>query len=147
MTIENFNQHIYSAQASSKKEEKVLFNDTDLRQSFVEFCRDHMEHENLARWSRSQSSDNLRFLKVVEVTPELGGIRFAEAIGRKFMEDSIQQLYFRDVQAWVNIDGVCDDVTQRAYVTVGNGYFAIHHVHLNMPAGTIFGLSLSEHLI
>ena len=49
MTIENFNQHIYSAQASSKKEEKVLFNDTDLRQSFVEFCRDHMEHENLAK--------------------------------------------------------------------------------------------------
>jgi hypothetical protein len=49
MTIENFNQHIYSAQAPSKKEEKVLFNDTDLRQSFVEFCRDHMEHENLAK--------------------------------------------------------------------------------------------------
>ena len=49
MTIENFNQHIYSAQASCKKEEKVLFNDTDLRQSFVEFCRDHMEHENLAK--------------------------------------------------------------------------------------------------
>ena len=81
--------------------------------------------EGLARWSRSQSSDNLRFLKVVEVTPELGGIRFAEAVSRKFMEDGIQQLYFRDVQAWVNIDGVCDDVTQGAYVAVGNSYLAI----------------------
>ena len=49
MTIENFNQHIYSAQAPSKPEEKVLYNGTDLRQSFVEFCRDHMEHENLAK--------------------------------------------------------------------------------------------------
>lgn len=48
MTIENFNNHIFTAQAPSKPDEKVLFNGNDLRQSFVEFCREHMEKEDLA---------------------------------------------------------------------------------------------------
>jgi len=47
MTIENFNKHIFVAQAPTKPEEKVLFNGNDLRQSFVEFCREHMENEDL----------------------------------------------------------------------------------------------------
>ena len=49
MTIENFNNHVFTAQVPSKPEEKVLFNGTDLRQSFVEFCREHMEKEDLAK--------------------------------------------------------------------------------------------------
>ena len=49
MTIENFNQHIFSAQAPTKKEDATLYKDTDLRQSFIDFCRDHLEHENLAK--------------------------------------------------------------------------------------------------
>ena len=49
MTIENFNKHIYTAQAPSKPEEKVLFNGNDLRQSFIDFCREHMEKEDLAK--------------------------------------------------------------------------------------------------
>ena len=49
MTIANFNQHVFQDASPKKPEEKVLYNGTDLRQSFVEFCRDHMEHENLAK--------------------------------------------------------------------------------------------------
>ena len=49
MTIENFNHHIYTAQTPSKPEEKVLFNGNDLRQSFIDFCREHMEKEDLAK--------------------------------------------------------------------------------------------------
>ena len=49
MTIENFNNHIYTAQAPSKPEEKVLFKDNDLRQSFIEFCRNRFENEGLAK--------------------------------------------------------------------------------------------------
>jgi hypothetical protein len=49
MTIANFNQHVFQDVSPKKPEEKVLYNGTDLRQSFVEFCRDHMEHENLAK--------------------------------------------------------------------------------------------------
>ena len=49
MTIANFNQHVFQDASPKKPEDKVLYNGTDLRQSFVEFCRDHMEHENLAK--------------------------------------------------------------------------------------------------
>ena len=48
MTIENFNRHVYTAQAPGKPDEKVLFHGNDLRQSFVEFCREHLEKEDLA---------------------------------------------------------------------------------------------------
>lgn len=48
MTIENFNNHVFTAQVVSKPKEKVMFNGNDLRQSFVEFCREHMEKEDLA---------------------------------------------------------------------------------------------------
>lgn len=48
-TLENFNKHIFQAKVPSKPEDKVLFNGTDLRQSFIDFCRDHLEHENLAK--------------------------------------------------------------------------------------------------
>lgn len=49
MTIENFNQHIYNAQIPSTKENTQMFNGNDLRQSFVEFCREHLEKEGLAK--------------------------------------------------------------------------------------------------
>lgn len=49
MTIENFNNHIYTAQVPSKPEDKVLFKGNDLRQSFIEFCREHFENEGLAK--------------------------------------------------------------------------------------------------
>ena len=48
-TLENFNKHIFQAKVPSKPEDNVLFNGTDLRQSFIDFCRDHLEHENLAK--------------------------------------------------------------------------------------------------
>ena len=49
MTIENFNKHIFIAQVPQKTEDKVLHNGNDLRQSFVQFCREHMDKEDLAK--------------------------------------------------------------------------------------------------
>jgi len=49
MTIENFNNHIYTAQVPSKPEDKVLFKGNDLRQSFIDFCRERFENEGLAK--------------------------------------------------------------------------------------------------
>jgi site-specific recombinase XerD len=48
MTIENFNKHIFTAQTPAKPEEKVLFKGNDLRQSFIDFCRNRFENEGLA---------------------------------------------------------------------------------------------------
>lgn len=48
MTIKNFTSHVFQAKAATKSEDKVVFNGNDLRQSFVEFCRKHMEQEDLA---------------------------------------------------------------------------------------------------
>jgi site-specific recombinase XerD len=48
MTIENFNKHIFTAQTPTKPEEKVLFKGNDLRQSFIDFCRNRFENEGLA---------------------------------------------------------------------------------------------------
>lgn len=49
MTIENFNKHIFIAQVPQKTEDKVLHNGNDLRQSFGQFCREHMDKEDLAK--------------------------------------------------------------------------------------------------
>ena len=49
MTIENFNKHIYTAQAPSKPKEDVLYKGTDLRQSFVDWCLERLENEGLAK--------------------------------------------------------------------------------------------------
>lgn len=49
MTIENFNKHIYTAQAPTKPEESVLFNGNDLRQSFIDWSLERLEKEGLAK--------------------------------------------------------------------------------------------------
>ena len=49
MTIENFNNHIYQNATEVAEDPALSFNGTDLRQSFVEFCRNHMEDEDLAK--------------------------------------------------------------------------------------------------
>ena len=49
MTIDNFNKHIFVAQIPNNPEAKVLYNGNDLRQSFVQFCREHMAKEDLAK--------------------------------------------------------------------------------------------------
>ena len=49
MTIENFNKHIYTAQAPSKPEEDVLYKGNDLRQPFVDWCLERLELEGLAK--------------------------------------------------------------------------------------------------
>ena len=67
MTIENFNQHIFQAKSPSTPKEDVLYNGTDLRQSFVEFCREHIEKENLR-------PNSLKGFKVVFDSLETSGI-------------------------------------------------------------------------
>lgn len=67
MTIENFNQHIFQAKSPSSPKEDVLYNGTDLRQSFVEFCRKHIEKENLR-------PNSLKGFKVVFDSLETSGI-------------------------------------------------------------------------
>ena len=42
-------KHIFTAQTPTKPEEKVLFKGNDLRQSFIEFCRNRFENEGLAK--------------------------------------------------------------------------------------------------
>lgn len=56
MTIENFNTHIFQAKTPTKPEDKVLFNGHDQRQSFVDYCREHMNKEDL----RPNSLKNIR---------------------------------------------------------------------------------------
>lgn len=48
MTIDNFTKHIFMDE-HPRQTPSVLFNGHDLRQSFVQFCRDHMNNENLAK--------------------------------------------------------------------------------------------------
>lgn len=48
MTIDNFCRHAEIDELSINKG-KVMFNGNYLRQSFVKFCRDHLEQENLAK--------------------------------------------------------------------------------------------------
>lgn len=48
MTIENFNNHIY-LENTRIPEDLHTFKGNDLRQNFVEFCREHMAKENLAK--------------------------------------------------------------------------------------------------
>ena len=67
MTIENFNQHIFQAKTPSTPKENVLYNGTDLRQSFVEFCRESIEKEDLR-------PNSLKGFKVVFDSLETSGI-------------------------------------------------------------------------
>ena len=48
MTIDNFCRHAEIDELSINKG-KVMFNGNDLRQSFVEYCREHLKQENLAK--------------------------------------------------------------------------------------------------
>ena len=49
LTIDNFNKHIFQAKNPSTPKENVLCHGNDLRQSFVAFCREHLEKEDLAK--------------------------------------------------------------------------------------------------
>ena len=48
MTIDNFTKHIFTDE-HPKQAPSNIYNGNDLRQSFVEFCREHMKSENLAK--------------------------------------------------------------------------------------------------
>ena len=67
MTIENFNQHTMTDAATVGTSQSHLYNGTDLRQSFVEFCREHIEKENLR-------PNSLKGFKVVFDSLETSGI-------------------------------------------------------------------------
>ena len=49
MTVENFNEHVFTEKHPKRPDETHLYDGHDQRQSFVEFCRDHLAQENLAK--------------------------------------------------------------------------------------------------
>lgn len=49
MTIENFNNHTMEDAVTANTDKSHFYNGNDLRQSFVEFCREHLEKEGLAK--------------------------------------------------------------------------------------------------
>ena len=49
MTIENFNRHTLAEAATANTDQSNLYKGNDLRQSFVDFCREHLEKEGLAK--------------------------------------------------------------------------------------------------
>ncbi len=49
MTIENFNNHTMEDAVTANTDKSHFYNGNDLRQSFVEFCREHLEQEGLAK--------------------------------------------------------------------------------------------------
>ncbi len=63
MTLENFNNHIYQDQNSAKSDKKVLFNGHDQHQNFVEWCRERLEQENLAKNSVKDINVALNFVE------------------------------------------------------------------------------------
>lgn len=67
MTIENFNQHTMTDAATVGTAQSNLYNGTDLRQSFVEFCRDSIDKEDLR-------PNSLKGFKVVFDSVEASGI-------------------------------------------------------------------------
>lgn len=63
MTVENFNQHVLAEENPTKSENKVLFNGHDQRQNFVEWCRERLEQENLAKNSIKDINVALNFVE------------------------------------------------------------------------------------
>ena len=49
MTVENFNNHVMVEASKQKAGDSNIFNGNDLRQSFVEFCRESLAKEDLAK--------------------------------------------------------------------------------------------------
>ena len=49
MTIENFNNHTMEDAVTANTDKSHFYNGNDLRQSFVDFCREHLEKEGLAK--------------------------------------------------------------------------------------------------
>ena len=80
MTIENFNKHVFQAKAPSKPEENVLHNGHDLRQSFVEFCREHLEKEGLAKNSVKDHNVVFNAVEASGILNTLGDLTKANVI-------------------------------------------------------------------
>jgi len=49
MTVENFNNHVMVEASKQKAGDSNIYNGNDLRQSFVEFCRESLAKEDLAK--------------------------------------------------------------------------------------------------
>lgn len=71
MTIKNFNSHVFQepieTPVNDTAEPAMTFNGYDLSQSFVEFCRNHMQDENLAK-------NSIKNFNVVFDSLEVSGI-------------------------------------------------------------------------
>ena len=57
MTIKNFNRHIYiGSHPEMSDNPRFFYNGHDQRQGFVDFCRDYLEYENLAKNTKKDAN-------------------------------------------------------------------------------------------
>ena len=79
MTIGNFNRHAEIDELSINKG-KVMFNGNDLRQSFVEYCREHLKQENLAKNSIKDTNVVLNAVEASGILKTLADLTKANVI-------------------------------------------------------------------
>lgn len=79
MTIDNFNRHAEIDELSINKG-KVMFNGNDLRQSFVEYCREHLKQENLAKNSIKDTNVVLNAVEASGILKTLADLTKANVI-------------------------------------------------------------------
>lgn len=79
MTIDNFNRHAEIDELSINKG-KIMFNGNDLRQSFVEYCREHLKQENLAKNSIKDTNVVLNAVEASGILKTLADLTKANVI-------------------------------------------------------------------
>lgn len=79
MTIDNFNHHAEIDELSINKG-KIMFNGNDLRQSFVEYCREHLKQENLAKNSIKDTNVVLNAVEASGILKTLADLTKANVI-------------------------------------------------------------------
>ena len=79
MTTDNFNRHAEIDELSINKG-KIMFNGNDLRQSFVEYCREHLKQENLAKNSIKDTNVVLNAVEASGILKTLADLTKANVI-------------------------------------------------------------------
>ena len=109
MTIDNFCRHAEIDELSINKG-KVMFNGNDLRQSFVKFCRDHLEQENLAKNSIKDTNVVLNAVEASGILKTLADLTKANVFAfdawlrrQKDKSDYTIHRYHKKVKNYTNI--------------------------------------------
>jgi site-specific recombinase XerD len=80
MTIENFNRHTLAEIVAANTNQSHLFKGNDHRQSFVEFCRAHLEKEGLAKNSVKDHNVVFNAVEASGILNTLGDLTKANVI-------------------------------------------------------------------